>query len=134
MKLTYKFKLNSNVRKDGTLVPLEFKTNIPFEVKRIFYIHNVENGKKRGCHAYYKTHQILICIAGNLKVRCFDGLVEKVYNLNNLNEALYISPKIWRSTFEHSKDAVLLVLSSLEYNESDYIRKYEQFLEAIRCT
>ena len=66
-------------------------------------------------------------MSGSLKVKCFDGEKEEVYKLNKPDEALYIGPYIWRTSFEHSTDAVLLVLSSLEYNEEDYIRDYEEF-------
>ena len=128
MKQTYKFDLNTFGNNDvGLLVPLEYNTNLPFEVKRIFYTYNIPSECSRGAHAYHKTQQVLICISGRLKIKCFDGIYTKIYELNSPNEALYISPKIWRTTFEHSKDAVLLVLSSLEYDENDYIRDYNEF-------
>ena len=128
MKNTYKFNLNilGNYQ-IGNLVPLEYNTNIPFEVKRIFYTYNVPFESNRGAHAYHNTEQVLICISGSLKIKCFDGINENIYKLNSPDEALYVSPKVWRTTFEHSADAVLLVLSSLEYNEQDYIRDYDEF-------
>lgn len=61
------------------------------------------------------------------------NIKEEVYELNKPDEALYIDPYIWRSSFEHSPDAVLLVLSSLEYNEEDYIRDYDKFMEVVKC-
>lgn len=123
-----KFKLNSKGNKDfGFLVSLEQNYNLPFEVKRIFYIYGVPSEGNRGAHAYYNTEQVLICISGSLKVKCFDGKTEEVYELNKPDEAIYIKPHIWRTTFGHSSDAVLLVLSSLEYNEQDYIRDYKIF-------
>lgn len=135
MKNTYKFNLNTFGNNEiGNLVPLEYNTNLPFEIKRIFYTYNVPFENNRGAHAYYNTEQVLICISGKLKIKCFDGIDTKIYELNSPNEALYISPKTWRTTFEHSSDAVLLVLASLEYNESDYIRDYNQFLEVVKCT
>lgn len=130
MKLTYKYNLNTKGTKDiGFLVPLELGENIPFEVKRIFYTYNVPFECNRGAHAYHNTEQVLMCINGTLKIKCFDGIDAKIYELNSPNEALYISPKVWRTTFEHSSDAVLLVLSSLEYDENDYIRSYKEFIE-----
>ena len=114
MKFSYKFKLNSKGNLDtGFLVPLEFNTSIPFKLKRIFYTYNVPMESNRGSHAYYNTKQVLICICGSLKIKCFDGYKEEVYELNKPDEALYIDPYIWRTSFEHSHDAVLLVLSSL---------------------
>ncbi|MEG2789695.1 MAG: FdtA/QdtA family cupin domain-containing protein [Romboutsia sp.] len=131
---TYKFSLNNKGNLEiGLVVPLENSKNLPFKVKRIFYIYGVPNNSERGDHAYYNTKQVLICLSGNLKVRCFDGSTEDIYILNRPDEALYLSPNIWRTTFEHSSDAVLLVLSSLEYNEADYIREYDKFLEIAGC-
>lgn len=131
----YKFCLENNGNLDiGLLVPLENGTNIPFDVKRIFYIYGVPYGSERGAHAYYNTEQVLICISGSLKIKCFDGEKEKIYKLDKPDEALYIEPHIWRTTFEYSSDAVLLVLSSLEYNEEDYIRDFDKFLEVVKCT
>lgn len=134
MKYSYKFKLsNKGNVETGFLVPLEFNTNIPFKIKRIFYTYYVPIESNRGAHAYYNTKQVLICICGSLKVKCFDGENEAVYELNKPDEALYIEPSLWRTTFEHSPDAVLLVLSSLEYNEEDYIRDYDKFMEVVSC-
>lgn len=117
----------------GYLIPLEKNNNIPFEVKRIFYTYGVTNNITRGAHAYHNTEQVLICLCGSSKIKCFDGKKEKIYQLESPDEALYIEPHIWRTTFEHSPDAVLLVLSSLEYDEQDYIRDYEEYLEVIKC-
>lgn len=96
-------------------------------MKRIFYTYDVPIESNRGTHAYYNTKQVLICICGSLKVKCFDGDTEIIYELNKPDEALYIAPHVWRTSFEYSPDAVLLVLSSLEYNEEDYIRDYDEF-------
>ena len=135
MRKMLKFKLNKNGNhKDGFLIPLENDFNLPFKVKRIFYTYGVPTESGRGAHAYYNTRQVLICISGSLKIKCFDGEKEEVYELNKPDEALYIEPLIWRTTFKHSSDAVLLVLSSLEYNEEDYIRNYEEFMEVVKCT
>ena len=132
MKNTYKFNLNTFGNNEiGNLVPLEYNTNIPFEVKRIFYTYNVPFKSNLGVHAYHNTEQVLICVSGNLKINCFDGNKETIYELNSPNEALYVAPNIWRTTFEHSSDAVLLVLSSLEYDENDYIRDYNEFEQRI---
>ena len=132
---SYKFNLNTKGTKNiGFLVPLELGANTLFEIRRIFYTYDVPQNSIRGAHAYHNTEQVLICVSGSLKIRCFDGISENIYELNSPDEALYVSPKVWRTTFEHSSDAVLLVLSSLEYNESDYIREYNEFLEVVKCT
>ena len=132
MKTSYIINLkNKGNENSGYLVPLEYNTNLPFEVKRIFYTYNVPYENNRGAHAYHNTQQVLICISGKLKIKCFDGIDTKIYELNSPNEALYIAPKVWRTTFEHSSNAVLLVLSSLEYDEKDYIRDYNNFEKLI---
>lgn len=135
MKSAYKFNFNKKGTKDiGFLVPLEFGNNIPFGIRRIFYIYGDPVENNRGEHAYYNTKQVLICICGSLKIKCFDGENEIIYELNKPDEALYIEPHVWRTSFEHSPDAVLLVLSSLEYNEEDYIRDYDKFMGVVKCT
>lgn len=133
MKHSYKFKLNKKGNHDiGFLIPLENYSNLPFEVKRIFYTYGVPKESDRGVHAYYNTKQVLICICGSLKIKCFNGENEIIYELNKPDEALYVAPHVWRTSFEHSPDSVLLVLSSLEYNEEDYIRDYDEF-EQLSC-
>lgn len=135
MKHSYKFKLNKKGNHGiGFLIPLEKNFNLPFEVKRIFYSYYVTFKSNRGEHAYYNTKQVLICICGSLKVKCFNGENEIIYELNKPDEALYIEPNVWRTSVDHSSDAVLLVLSSLEYNEEDYIRDYDEWLEMLKCT
>lgn len=135
MKQSYKFKLNKKGNREiGFLIPLENDFNLPFQVKRIFYTYDIPIESSRGSHAYYNTKQVLICIYGSLKVKCFDGENEMIHELNKPDEALYIAPHVWRTSFEHSPDAVLLVLSSLEYNEEDYIRDYDKYVEVVSCT
>lgn len=135
MNRIYKFNLKvKGTESIGFLVPLELNDNIPFDVKRIFYTYGIHIDNERGNHAYYNTKQVLICISGSLKIRVFNGENEDIYLLDKPNEALYIGPKIWRTTFEHSDDSVLLVLSSIEYDEQDYIRDFDTFMEVIKCT
>ena len=135
MKFSYKFKLHKKGNHEiGFLIPLENDFNLPFQVKRIFCTYDVPSESNRGAHAYYNTEQVLICVSGSLKIKCSDINNEAVYELNKPDEALYIAPHVWRTSFEHSPDAVLLVLSSLEYNEEDYIRYYDKYVEVVSCT
>ena len=134
MKQSYKFKLNKKGNHNiGFLIALENNFNLPFEVKRIFYTYNIPQNQSRGNHAYHKTKQVLVCISGSVEIKCFDGEKESIYKLNNPSEALYIDPKVWRTTYNHSLDCVLLILSSHEYDENDYIRNYDEFMEEVRC-
>ena len=129
-----KFNLNKKGNNEvGYLIPLELNNNLYFLPKRIFYTYGVPTNGNRGAHAYHKTEQVRICISGSLKLKCFDGREEVIYQLNSPDEAVFVEPHIWRTTFDHSKDAVLLVLSSLEYNEDDYIRDYDKFMEVVSC-
>lgn len=134
MLKSYKFKLYvRGAKEQGFLVPLEYENNLPININRIFYIYNVPKNSKRGAHAYKNTKQVLICISGSINISCFDGKNKTEYELNSPDQALYMSPNIWRETYNHSSNAVVLVLSSLEYDENDYIRDYDEFMEVIKC-
>lgn len=115
----------------GMLVALEEHKDIPFEVKRIYYIYDTKAGVRRGFHAHRNLEQILVCVHGSCKVLLDNGYEKMVVSLEKQNEGLYISNDIWREMFDFSLDAVLLVLASDYYKEEDYIRDYNQFLEFI---
>ena len=102
----------------GYLVPLD--ENIPFEVKRLFYLIDVPKEVSRGRHAYHETKQVLICVSGEVKVRCQDDEREVIYHLYDNKQGLYLEPHIWREAYDFSEEGVLLVLSSKEYSEEDY--------------
>ena len=104
----------------GYLVPLD--EEIPFEVKRLFYLTDVPKEVSRGRHAYQETKQVLICVSGRVKVRCQEGERDVIYQLYDNKKALYLEPHVWREAYDFSEGAVLLVLSSKEYSEEDYIR------------
>ena len=105
----------------GQLVALEEFKDIPFKIKRVYYMYDTGEGVRRGYHAHKNLEQILICIHGTCKI-----LLEKPY------EGLYVANNMWREMFDFSPDAVLLVLASESYDESDYIRNYDDFLEFIK--
>ena len=104
----------------GYLVPLD--EEIPFEVKRLFYLTDVPKEVSRGRHAYHETKQVLICVSGRVKVRCQEGERDVISQLYDNKQALYLEPHVWREAYDFSERAVLLVLSSKEYSEEDYIR------------
>lgn len=104
----------------GYLVPLD--EDIPFEVKRLFYLTDVPKEVSRGRHAYRETKQVLICVSGEVKVKCQEGEREVIYHLRNNKQGLYLEPHIWREAYDFSEGAVLLVLSSKEYSKDDYIK------------
>lgn len=123
-----KINLKSFDEPDGRLVPVEFDKDVPFEVKRMFYVFGVHNQDDRGKHSHYKTKQLLISIAGSVSVKCDDGMGGvRHYLLDKPYKALYIPEMIWDEQIYTDKDSVLLVLSNTSYDMSDYIEDYEEF-------
>ncbi len=111
----------------GQLIALEEWKDIPFQIKRVYYMYDTEHGVTRGCHAHKSLEQILVCIHGNCKIKLDNGTDTKVIPLEKPYEGLYVSNSMWREMYDFSKDAVLLVLASELYDESDYIRNYDEF-------
>lgn len=111
---------NYGEEETGYLVP--FDEEIPFEVKRLFYLTDVPKEAIRGRHAYYETKQVLICVSGELKVKCSESEREVVYHLRDNKQGLYLEPHVWREAYDFSEEAVLFVLSSKAYDEGDYRR------------
>lgn len=117
------------VNQYGILIPIEGDNDIPFSIKRVYYITNVPEKSERGFHAHRKLHQILICVNGSVKVRVKDSHNEEVFELNDNSVGLYIGTYVWREMFDFSEGCVLLVLASGYYDENDYIRNYDFYLE-----
>ncbi|MDO4304803.1 MAG: FdtA/QdtA family cupin domain-containing protein [Bacillota bacterium] len=115
----------------GQLIALEENKDIPFCIKRVYYMYDTVKGVVRGKHAHKSLEQILVCIHGSCKVLLDDGREKKVVPLEKPYEGLYISNNMWREMYDFSEDAVLMVLASDYYNEDDYIRDYDQFLSYV---
>ena len=115
----------------GQLVALEEYKDIPFHIKRVYYMYDTKDGVRRGGHAHIKLEQILICINGSSKIHLDNGTETKEILLEKPYEGLYISNDMWREMYNFSHDAVLVVLASEIYDESDYIRDYNKFKEYI---
>lgn len=111
----------------GMLVALEECKDIPFEIKRVYYLYDTKKEVRRGFHAHRSLEQILICIHGSCRVLLDNGAEKKTVSLEKPYEGLYIANDIWREMYDFSSDAVLLVLASDFYREEDYIRDYETF-------
>lgn len=122
----YEFQQHGDDR--GQLVALEELKDIPFEIKRVYYMYDTGAGVRRGYHAHKSLEQILICIHGSCKILLDDGAEQSVVALEKPYEGLYVSNAMWREMFDFSPDAVLMVLASEYYDESDYIRNYDEFL------
>ncbi len=121
------FSLKTFWEPDGKLTPIELDRDIPFEVKRMFYVYDVHNQNDRGKHSHYKTKQILIALTGKVTVVCDDGKKRRNYVLNEPNKALYIPEMIWDEQIYHNESSILLVLSNTNYEPSDYIEDYNEF-------
>ena len=115
----------------GQLIALEEFKDIPFKVKRVYYMYDTTEGVTRGKHAHKNLEQILICIHGSCKVRLDNGFEKKVEKKKKPYEGLYVSNDMWREMFDFSSDAVLMVLASELYDENDYIRDYDEFLQMV---
>ena len=111
----------------GQLVALEEHKDIPFEIKRVYYMYDTGEGVSRGHHAHKSLEQILI----SCKILLDNGEEKKIVSLEKPYEGLYIKNNIWREMYDFSPDAVLMVLASDYYKEEDYIRNYEEFLKSI---
>lgn len=113
----------------GNITVIENGINIPFDVKRIYYLYDIPGGETRGGHAHYELEQYVIAASGSFDVILNDGSNKKIVTLNRPNLALHIVPGLWRELVNFSSGSICLVLASHDYAESDYIRNYEKFLK-----
>ena len=116
----------------GQLVALEENRNIPFDLKRVFYIFGTQEGVSRGNHSHYKTKQFLVAVSGSCKVTLDDGYNKETFNLNKPNLGLFQDALIWGTMHDFSSDCVLMVLANEYYDASDYITDYDKFLKEVK--
>ena len=116
---------------EGNLVPIEGGKDIPFDIKRVYYIWGTQRGVIRGHHAHRKLEQVIVCISGNCDFILDDGKTKKQIHLSSGNQGLYIKHNIWREFTNFSSDCIILVLASEYYDEADYIRNYDEFLKEV---
>lgn len=128
--IKYAFQQHGDER--GQLVALEEFKDIPFKIKRVYYMYDTGKGVRRGLHAHKSLEQILICIHGSCKILLDNGDERKIVPLEKPYEGLYIANDMWREMYDFSPDAVLLVLASDFYDEKDYIRDYNEFLTFVQ--
>lgn len=117
--------------KRGTLVSIDGSKSISFDVKRIYYLFGSSKDVSRGHHAHKNLKQLVICISGSCKIILDDGTIREEYLMNSKIEGLLIEGLIWREMHEFSEDCILLVLASELFDESDYIRDYNEFIKEI---
>jgi hypothetical protein len=107
-------------------------SEIPFEVKRVFYIYDIPGGEIRGAHAHKECHQFLIAASGSFEIRLDDGITKRTVMLSRPYYGLHIPPGIWAAEQGFSSGAICLVLASKKFDEADYIRKYDEFLNYLK--
>lgn len=116
----------------GHLVVLEGMKDVPFEIKRVFYIYGSDKDVVRGQHANRRSEFVLINVSGTSKVTTDDGYEKTTFDLDEPHIGVYIPNMVWKDMYDFSKDSVLLVLASEPYDCSEYIRGYDDFLEEVR--
>ena len=121
--------LNKIHNRAGNITIVEGQKNVPFDVKRIYYLYDIPGGEDRGGHAHKELRQLIVAASGSFDVMLDDGQNKKIVTLNRPDYGLMIVPGIWRELFEFSSGAICLVLASRIYEEIDYIRDYNDFLK-----
>lgn len=114
--------------KEGALTAIEGGIDIPFEIQRVYYINNVPGDAERGFHSHRKLEQILLCLNGSISITVRTPYEEQVITLRENSEGLYIGNMVWREMRSFTPGAVMMVLASMHYDESDYIRDYSEYL------
>jgi len=120
--------LDKHHNKKGNISVVENGLTIPFNIQRVYYLYDVPGGESRGGHAHKALHQLIIAASGCFNVKLNDGKVTRNFILNRPYQGLLVVPGIWRELEDFSSGSVCLVLASLPYDENDYIRDYNQFL------
>lgn len=116
----------------GSLIAFEENHNVPFDVKRVFYIYGTQEGIPRGQHSHYNTKQLLVAVNGGCKVTLDDGTKKQTYTLNKPNVGLFQDKLVWGTMHDFSEDCILMVFANTYYDENDYIRSYDKFLEVLK--
>lgn len=116
----------------GMLVALEQTKNVPFEIKRVYYMFGTQTNVRRGYHAHKELRQLAIPVSGSCRFMLDDGNEKVDVLIDNPALGLLIEPFIWHEMYDYSSDCILLVLASDVYDESDYIRSYDEFMESVK--
>jgi oxalate decarboxylase/phosphoglucose isomerase-like protein (cupin superfamily) len=115
----------------GNLTFIEADRHIPFSIQRVYYLYDVPGGAERGGHAHKEMHQLIVAMSGSFDVILSDSSEKKRFHLNRSYYGLYVCPMIWRELDNFSSGSVCLVLASNVYDEGDYYRNYDEYLNAL---
>ncbi|RLL49705.1 WxcM-like domain-containing protein [Mariprofundus sp. EBB-1] len=116
----------------GNLTFVESERHIPFDIKRVYYLYDVPGGAERGAHGHKNLQQLIIAMSGSFDIVLNDGVNQKKIHMNRSYYGLYICPMMWRDITNVSSGAVCMVLASEYYDEHDYLRDYDEFLELVK--
>lgn len=116
----------------GHLVIIEGNENVPFDIKRVFYIYGSDRDVIRGRHANYHSEFVLINVSGMSKVKVDDGTNQQIFHLDRPHVGVYIPKLVWKDMYDFSEDSVLLCLSSEHYDADEYIRDYDQYIKIMK--
>lgn len=116
----------------GNLTFIESERHVPFDIKRVYYLYDVPGGAERGGHAHLGLSQLIIALSGSFDILLDDGYEKKTFHLNRSYKGLYLCPMIWRELDNFSSGAVCMVLASNLYDEADYFRDYQNFIETVK--
>lgn len=116
-------------RFEGNITPIESGQDVPFEIARVYYLYDIPGGEARGAHAHKELQQLIVSVMGSFDVVLDDGTNRKTFTLNRAYYGLYLPRMIWRELVGFSSGAVCLVFASMPYDERDYLRDYDSFLD-----
>lgn len=121
--------LNKHHHENGNLTVVEGFKELPFDIRRIFYIYDVPGGAERGGHSHKECASFLVAVSGSFNVEITDGVDKHVFTLNRSNMGLYIAPGIWNTLNNFSSGSVALAIASHDYDADDYVCDYDEFLK-----
>lgn len=121
-------KIEHHPHRLGTLTVAQNSGDLPFDIRRIYYIYDIPTGSERGGHSHIQQESMIMAVGGSFDVLVSDGVNQRKFTLNRPYEGLYIPKGIWRSIDNFSSGSIVLVLASTDYSEDDYIRSYEDFV------